>query len=232
MNKINKLLIVDTETTGTDFNFDKIIEFAGIVYSVEFRTVITQLSFLMPCQENKAESINKINAKASLLQDITPISYVEELFNSVDAIVAHNSEFDKEWVKKLINLHTCSSKPWICSLRDIEWTDNNGSLKLTELALSRGIPVLSAHRALTDCQLLAEIFTREPNLESILISALQPKKLYRALVSYGNNFLAKQEGFCWNPISKKWLKSMTEEKACETIERNQNLFKIVEEKLS
>ena len=43
-----KLLIVDTETTGLDSSKDKCIEIGAILFHVKSRDVLAQQSFLMP----------------------------------------------------------------------------------------------------------------------------------------------------------------------------------------
>ena len=55
------LLILDTETTGLDAHTDFCIEVGAILFNVGKRSVLSQISFLLPVNENPAESINKIN---------------------------------------------------------------------------------------------------------------------------------------------------------------------------
>ena len=44
--KIEKILILDTETTGLDENKDEVIEIGCILFDVSFRCVLSQVSFL------------------------------------------------------------------------------------------------------------------------------------------------------------------------------------------
>ena len=43
------LLIIDTETTGIDPTVDRVIEIGAILYSVNCKTTLAQLSFLRKC---------------------------------------------------------------------------------------------------------------------------------------------------------------------------------------
>ena len=79
-----------------------------------------------------------------------------------------------------------------------------------DLALAYGVPVWNAHRALTDCIYLAEVFKRCDGLENLLIRALEPKVLFRAQISYEERHLAKNAGFRWNESVKgAWSRRMS-----------------------
>ena len=56
--KIEKILILDTETTGLDENKDEVIEIGCILFDVSFKCVLSQVSFLFPVNNNEAEHVN------------------------------------------------------------------------------------------------------------------------------------------------------------------------------
>ena len=96
---------------------------------------------------------------------------------------------------------------------DISWPADK-QLKtrpsVRDLALAYGVPVWNAHRALTDCIYLAEVFKRCSELENLLIRALEPKVLIRAEISYEKRHLAKKAGFKWNDAIKgAWSRKMS-----------------------
>ncbi len=207
------ILILDTETTGLDSENDDCLEVGSILFNVKSRSVLAQQSFLLPVEINNAEKINNIPAEITRLpQPLSEaIKYFESLVRLSDVIVAHNAEFDMKWfgLNKLPQIE----KPWICSMDDITWPADR-QLKarpsVRDLALAYGIPVWSAHRALTDCIYLAEVFIRCSELEKLLIRALEPKVLLRAEISYEDRFLAKNAGFRWNDAIKgAWSRKMS-----------------------
>ena len=55
--KIEKILILDTETTGLDENKDEVIEIGCILFDVSFKCVLSQASFLFPVNKNEAEYV-------------------------------------------------------------------------------------------------------------------------------------------------------------------------------
>ena len=207
------ILILDTETTGLDNEIDDCLEVGSILFNVPSRSVLAQQSFLLPVEKNNAEKINNIPAEITRLPQplFEAIIYFESLVKLSDVIVAHNAAFDMKWfgLKELPHIE----KQWICSMDDITWPSDR-QLKtrpsVKDLALAYGVPVWNAHRALTDCIYLAEVFKRCDGLENLLIRALEPKVLFRAQISYEERHLAKKAGFRWNEsIKGAWSRRMS-----------------------
>ena len=212
-NSTENILILDTETTGLDNEKDDCLEVGSILFNVKNRSVLAQQSFLLPVEINNAEKINNIPAEITRLpQPLSEaIKYFESLVRVSDVIVAHNAEFDMKWfgLNKLPQIE----KQWICSMDDITWPVDR-QLKtrpsVRDLALAYGVPVWNAHRALTDCIYLAEVFKRCSELEKMLIRALEPKVLLRAEISYEKRHLARNAGFRWNDAIKgAWSRKMS-----------------------
>ncbi len=215
--KIEKILILDTETTGLDENKDEVIEIGCILFDVSFKCVLSQVSFLLPVNTNEAEYVNRISAEVTKISQPWEdgLNFFLKLVEYSDFIVAHNVEFDKKWFGK--GILPKINKKWICSLDDIDWTFQK-SLKtrpsVTDLALSFSIPVWNLHRALADCFYLSEVFKKCENLEELLLKATEPRFLYKALVSYEDRSLAKNAGFKWNsPIQGAWSRKLTTDEA-------------------
>ena len=96
-------------------------------------------------------------------------------------------------------------------MEDFDWPRVSRSRPaVTHLALAYGVPVWAAHRALTDCIYLAQVMEREPELEALLIQALEPKRLYMAMVSYDDRQKAKDAGFRWDGDQRRWLRKLKE----------------------
>lgn len=201
------LLIIDVETSGIDPLKDKVVEVGAILYNVNCRATLTQVSYVTPnVSFNECENINRI-PKSSVDYVGTDFeiahSLGKELYRRADYMVAHNAEFDKSFLPEF------SAKPWLCTCFDFKWPQasrDGGSL--ISLALDHGIGVSSAHRALTDCQLIAALFDRMENLPEMIAHAARPKGIFQAKVSFDQKDLAKDAGFKWNPDTKQWLRRM------------------------
>lgn len=220
------LLIIDTETTGTDPTQDTVIEIGAILYSVSCQTALSHLSFLLYAAQNAAEPINRIPPTALMalphVLQHKSLSLLQELALAADYVVAHNAEFDSQWFddQQLPILRGPGQQPlqWLCSMADMTWPkQTRPGESLIALALNHGIGVSSAHRALTDCQLLAELFNRlaPHELTTLINQALRPKAWFKAQVSYDDRQLAKDAGFRWHAVDKTWRRRMAIEDAAQ-----------------
>ena len=212
-----RLLILDTETTGLSPDRHQCIEVGGILFDVASRSVLAQLSFLLPCERNPAQPVNGIAAEVTRIDQPveTALRLFEDLVASADAVVAHNAAFDRQWFG--IGGLPAIERPWICSMEDIRWPEERrlrATPSVRDLALAYGVPVWAAHRALTDCIYLAQVFERCTDLEMLLQHALEPRLLYRAVLAYSERHLAKAAGFRWNqPLPGAWSRRLSAREA-------------------
>ena len=208
------LLILDTETTGLSPAEHRCIEVGAVLFSVPDRSVLSQVSFLMPCTSNAAEAVNGI--APALTQRPQPwqagLACFEAMVEAADVLLAHNAAFDQQWFG--LGSLPALSKPWLCSMEDIRWPQERqlrSTPSVRDLALAYGVPVWAAHRALTDCIYLAHVFERCEDLEDLLLQAMEPRRLYRARLSYEERHKAREAGFRWNqPVSGAWSRRLSD----------------------
>jgi DNA polymerase-3 subunit epsilon len=212
-----RLLIIDTETTGLEPQTDRCIEVGAVLFDVAHRSVLSQVSFLLPCEHNAAKAVNGI--EASLTQQPHPwqqgLQCFEALLDAADLVVAHNAAFDRQWfgIDPLPQIR----KPWLCTMEDIRWPAErqlrpNPSVR--DLALAYAVPVWAAHRALTDCIYLAQVFERCSDLGLLLEQGLEPRRLFRARLSYEERHRAREAGFRWNQaVSGAWSRKLSDREA-------------------
>lgn len=211
------LLILDTETSGLDPQEHVCLEVGAILFHVGGRAVLSQVSFLLPARSNPAQAINGIDPAITQLPQPwrQGLACFEAMAARADAAVAHNARFDRQWFGR--QELPALALPWICSMDDIRWPASRQlrpSPSVRDLALAYGVPVWAAHRALTDCIYLAEVFARCDDLEQLLQAALEPRELFRAQLSYAERHQAKQAGFRWNnPIPGAWTRRLSAREA-------------------
>lgn len=218
VSEIKRALIVDTETSGLD-DASRIIEVGAVLYSVTHQCSLQEISTLFPATSNEAEPVNRI--KPAALNEVAEcgVSFaLETLFamsKAADVFVAHNAEFDSKRLFGNTAFLPLASLPWLCTMSDFKWpsaTREQGSL--INIALDHGIGVGSAHRALTDCRLIARLFDRMSDLSAMFQIAMRPKALFVGLQPFENNQLAKDAGFKWDRlVPKKWSRMMAIEDA-------------------
>lgn len=200
------VLIVDTETTGLTPSHAQLAEVGAVLYSVEYQTVLQQISSLFPVTDNPQIQVNGINPLATQQVSTSLVSEMLQLMaRRADAIVAHNAAFDKQWLN-------FGDIPWICTYRNIDWHPHKNT-DLVRLAVAHGVPVVKAHTALDDCHLLVKIFQSRDDTKELLTQALQPRYKVMALVSKEERHLAKEAGFqavYVNSVFSHWEKELTE----------------------
>lgn len=157
-----KIVILDTETTGLD-NQDELISVAAVVFEVELPSGkmlkeiecfygLREPSVLINPEAQKIHGISMEQLRGKSL-DITSLKRIVE---SVDVLIAHNAQFDRRMLMKL--LPGIENEVWGCSmlaLRD-HWVElPNKSLETIcqALEVSRAKP----HNALSDCRALSEV---------------------------------------------------------------------------
>jgi DNA polymerase-3 subunit epsilon len=125
------LLIIDTETTGLDPKQDRVIELAAILYSVDYRTTLHQVSTLLTAPaENPQERVNRI--PANVLPNLSKIIQTHslqifmEMVNESNFAVAHNADFDRQWFDgNHLPVLQKDVKPmhWLCTMTDFMLID-------------------------------------------------------------------------------------------------------------
>ena len=212
-----RLLILDTETTGLDVQQHQCIEVGAVLFDVPHRAVLGQISFLLPCAQNDARAVNGIDPAVTRLPQPwrQALQCFEAMLDAADVVLAHNAAFDRQWFGQ--GLLPAIDKPWLCSMEDLRWPPERqlrATPSVRDLALAYGVPVWAAHRALTDCIYLAQVFERCPELELLLQAGLEPRRLYRARLSYEERHKAREAGFRWNePVGGAWSRRLSEREA-------------------
>lgn len=207
------LLIVDVETTGLEPGDAKLVEVGAVLFDMRERAVLSQVSTLLPVDENPVERINGI--RAEMTQGVgeavreQALALVQVLAGHADAYVAHNAAFDSKWLPEL------TGRPWICTMEDVRWPRaKKGHPSVMSLALDYGVPVWAAHRALTDCTYLAQVMEREPELERLFKAAMEPREYYVSLLPYDRRQECKDAGFVWDrQVPRAWSKKLSASEA-------------------
>jgi DNA polymerase-3 subunit epsilon len=211
VNKSNLCTLLDVETTGLNPDTDEVCEVAAILYDYSSKTILQQCSTLLPVKSNLAADINKISVEDTLkIKGIEhyAVETIEIMMESSRYAVAFNSDFDHSFFKISSHLTDKAYLPW-SDAACIRYPKPSHSRSLVNLCLAHGIPVVSVHRALTDCQLLAQLLGTVDDLAGELERCAQPKVLAKALVSYDDREKAKAAGFHWDKpdlIRKAWAK--------------------------
>jgi len=159
--KLNKILIVDTETTGSDSKVDKIIELGAIL--VEYDPVSCDVYRVLGTINQLEDPGMPISPEATKVNGITDEMVaglkiddeaVVNLVNQAAVVACHNSEFDRKFLENRFPIFI--DKPFACSFKQIDWVGEGfGSGKLEFILYKLGYHY-EGHRAVNDCYALLE----------------------------------------------------------------------------
>ena len=216
--RIRYVALLDTETTSLEPPpVGKTVEVAVMLFDVQHAQPVASFASLIRSDSNEAHTINGIPPEMLTdLQDPDLIwRAVHWVIGHAQVVIAHNAEFDRQFVPDL-------GKPWVCSEGDITWpgsTKGGRGGSLAHLALSLGLGVASAHRAATDVDTLARILTRLAekghDLEALIRHAMRPKAMFHSLAPFEAKDIVKSAGFRWDPDKKVWWRRMAIDDAKE-----------------
>lgn len=157
---------IDIETTGLSVLRDEILEIAAV--KVENGVIVGEMSELINCRSAS------LSEKTARLTGITPEMLLENGIPIKDALskfgefaedrvlVCHNAQFDIPFIQAACKKNGISpprnkcADTLVIAKRKVELPD----YKLATLAEYFGIPCEGAHRALQDCRLVHQIYSK------------------------------------------------------------------------
>jgi DNA polymerase III epsilon subunit-like protein len=157
---IMKFEILDTPPDeGTGFGIQILVKGGSLVYESDYPPQSEEVLRVTGISDEDLISKGKSFRDALLSMD----SAVGDDF---DYIVCHNKGYDEVLFKAELERHKDKftpefvakwvGKPWICTLRDVEYPDHQKCKKLSHLALDHGVPIDPAtlHRSVGDVNLM------------------------------------------------------------------------------
>lgn len=221
-------LFVDVETTGKQWNSDRIIEFAGVPFtfgmvSGKITSVGTPFVSLedpgypLPPEIIRLTHITDEMVSGMRIDD----AQVNTLTADVNLVIAHNAKFDRPFLEARFPLF--ATKPWACSINDVPWEAHGlGSVKLGWLLMEHTGLYFRAHRAEYDClaaiHVLATPFADDGSLpmHHLLEASRRQTVLIRAVNSpFDTKDLLKARSYQWDngtpERAKAWQKEVSDD---------------------
>ena len=211
-----RVLVLDTETTGLSHPTDRIIELAMLLVEVDTACGLPvgpvacfegfeDPGMPIPPVAREVTGITDEMVKGHRLDD----QQVEAMVSQADLIVAHNAGFDRPFVEA--RFPCFAGKAWACSFMDIDWkAAGAGSSKLSALANDQGW-FYDAHRALVDCHALLHVLAKPvgssatTGLSQLIAAAARPSFKLRATGSpFESKDKLKSRGYRWDADAKVW----------------------------
>jgi DNA polymerase-3 subunit epsilon len=222
-----RVIVLDTETTGLDSKSEKVIELAMLSVLVDSATglpvgpVTIYESFEdpdrpIPPQITEITGIDDNMVKGLRIDDAA----VKALVSAADLIVAHNAGFDRPFVEA--RWPVFASKAWGCSFQGIDWKkEGRGSAKLEFLASERGW-FYDAHRAQVDCHALLHVLSSpladgQTGLARLLAGSGQTRYKLRATgAPFESKDKLKARGYRWDGDGRVWWCNLASDELLDT----------------
>lgn len=214
-------LALDTETTGRDHVRHEIIEVAMRRFVVDDLGRIVETGRMRSWFEQPREPIPAVITRVTGLTDadvagrsIADGEATALLLNS-DFVVAHNSSFDRPFVEKRLPLG--AGRPWLCSLRDMDWDEQGADWKDLSALLCRAGWVYDAHRAATDVEALLRLLDHPLDdggtvLRRLLRNGARPSWIVDAVdAPFSAREVLRDRGYRWDARLKLWSAEVSDE---------------------
>jgi DNA polymerase III subunit epsilon len=218
-------IVLDTETTGTDTESDRVVELGLVAFDFEPSTgAIVRISGVYDSLEDPGVPIP---AEVTAIHGITDEmvagariddSAVAAFVAGAQWVVAHNAAFDRPVIERRLPLF--ESLPWVCSYAEIPWRQEGiGGSKLEYLANSQGF-FYDGHRSETDCRALLEVL-RKPLPKSGAIAwqrllesgARSSYRIWAVDAPFEAKDLLRARGYRWDARRRCWHRTMGREEA-------------------
>ena len=214
-----KVCFLDLETTGSNKETSKIIEFAGKLTAIdknngELIGIIDSYQSFNDPEEPISQEITRITGITD--EDVEGHSLnwglISQIMHDADIIVAHNASFDRAFMDRYLPLS--KDKVWVCSVNDINWAERGFNARGQEiLCIWHGF-YYESHRAMYDVDALIHLVTyeiKEQNRASLELIANSTKSSYQIAAinsPYETKDLLKSRKYRWNPTRKYWWKNI------------------------
>lgn len=226
-------VVIDVETTGTDFDSDVVIELAARRFAYDERRVITRIdrpySWLEDPRRPLSQEVVRITG---LVDDDLAGKRIDEveasrIIDSADVRIAHNAAFDRPFVER--RLPGIVGRPWACSIQDVGWTERGfESAKLGWILTQCGF-FHGAHRASADVDATIQILQHEivPDVTALDLMMTRASTDSWIVRAFGAAFEVKEmlraRRYRWNAIQKVWWKEVRD-RAAEEVWLAENVY--------
>lgn len=236
------LMVVDTETTGTDFQKDKVFEIGYVL--VEFSPETGKLYKVLDRHTDLEDPGFPLPA---LIEKITGVTYDQvegKIFNRAkinadigraDLVIAQNAGFDRKFLEP--EFPAFKALPWVCSVVQGPWEEMTiGTKKQEYLAWKVAGIFYEAHRALTDAEALLEIISREGPQDKSIFKHILDVGTEASFTVWANNSpyeakdtLKLERGYRWSDGTelgklKSWYKEGVVDPDAEVAYLAENIY--------
>ena len=202
-------IVIDTETTGLDFNSNKIIELGFVAFEYDAASgLIYNILHTYDAFEDPGEPLSDIVKQITgITDDMLAGQHLDDKtanhwLEKADLIIAHNASFDRQVLERRLPV-ACKAN-WACTFHDIPWQDEDiSSLKLDYIAYKLGF-FFDGHRAVNDAQATLHLLSKalpcsgKLAMATLLANAREQSRRYFAIrAPFDKKDDLKARGYRW-----------------------------------
>lgn len=223
---LQRVAIIDTETTGLSAEHDRIIELAMVVVAVDTERgcPVGEVQVFDGFEDPGRPLSAEIVALTGITDDMVRGQRLDEAavasaLADVTWVVAHNAAFDRPFVEA--RFPQFAQLPWACSFADLDWKAlGRASAKLEALAADAGW-FYDAHRADADCHALLAVLAQPMGDAGTGLHQLwrRSQAMQYRLSAVGAPFETKDalkaRGYRWDAQARVWSLRLRDEAALD-----------------
>jgi len=161
-NKLNRYVILDVETTGLDYELDRVIE-VGMIKVENDQIIDDYQRFIHSDKKIPAEIISLTGITEGMIDrdGISESQVLNEIkkFIAGNTVVGYNVQFDISFIEKMCERQSFNNFIFKCKdiLRISRRKLQLANYKLETVARACGVEIVQKHRALEDCKIIYRI---------------------------------------------------------------------------
>ncbi|THG37251.1 3'-5' exonuclease [Sphingomonas olei] len=213
--KVRTAVVLDVETTSLDWRSGHIIELAAcpvrfdpygqIVGVGQTRDWVEHPGYPLPAEIVRLTGLTDADLAGRFIDD----GAVLALLGAADVLVAHNAQFDSNWIEH--RYPALAGKAWCCSMREIDWANHGCDTRtLGGLLAERCGWFNTRHRADSDVNALVALLghklpTGRSGFAEMLLTASRPTvRVTATRAPFEVKDALKGRGYRWNQRARAW----------------------------
>lgn len=218
------IAVVDVETTGLDPGRDDVIELGVQCVTVDEEGRLVETGTSHDWLEQPGAPIPPEITRHTGITDADvagrriPDGEAYAMLVNADAILAHNAGFDRPFVDRRLGL---PPRPWICSLRDIDWAAHGFECRKLGCLVQRCGGFHVPHRASDDVHALVRVLDhRLESGDTVMRELLRNASRHNWLVEapqtpFAMNAALRERGYDWDAERKQRWRFVPTDEECE-----------------
>jgi DNA polymerase-3 subunit epsilon len=208
-------VVLDLETTGLDWQKDRIIEIGLVSFAIRDNDPQPQIVNVYSSLQDPEIPLDPLVTKITgLTDDIVrgrriDWDYVKRELECASIVVAHNAGFDSKFISRIPQLQNMKLH-WGCTLRHIDWKAKGfKTMNLSYLAADNGFLNPFAHRAVFDCATTFRLMG--PHIHELVENSFRKWfKICAINAPFSTKDVLKERGYFWDANQRFWYKIIGE----------------------